>query len=124
MVRIAKAVAAKKRRNKIRKRAKGFWGDRKGHIGLSKTAAMKADAYNYIHRKQLKRNMRKIWSIRLNIAARSFGLPYNRLIHGLTLAGVILNRKMLSEMAIVDSRAFEQVVNIAKSKLGDIDFKK
>lgn len=120
MVRIAKSVASKQRRGKIRKRAKGFWGDRKGHIGLSKSAIMKADAYNYIHRKQLKRNMRRLWTVRINVASRAFGVPYNRLIRGLSIAGISLNRKMLSELAVNDSNAFGALVECAKKSLQEV----
>lgn len=120
MIRIAKAVAAKNRRNKIRKRAKGFWGDRKGHIGLSKTSIMKADAYNYVHRKHLKRDMRRLWNIRINTASRCLGVPYNRLIHGLMLAEVTINRKMLAELAVNDMQSFSKIVDIAKEKLAAI----
>ena len=117
MVRVTNAVASRRRRKRILKRAKGFTGDRKNHLRLTKDAVMKALAFNYIHRKQRKRNFRRLWIIRIVVAARINGISYSKLICGLKKAGCDLNRKMLSNMAITDPKAFSEVANVAKQAL-------
>lgn len=117
MVRVTNAVATRKRRKRLLKRAKGFYGDRKNHLRLSTDAVMKALAYNYEHRKQRKRDFRKIWIIRIGIAAKVNGMSYSKLIHGLKKAGCEINRKMLADMALRDPEAFTAVVGTAKQAL-------
>lgn len=117
MVRITCAVSSRKRRKRLLKRAKGFVGDRKNHIRLTSDAVMKAMAFNFIHRKKKKSDFRKLWITRLNVAAKINGLSYSKFICGLTKAGCVLNRKVLSEMAIQDPRSFSAVANRAKEAL-------
>ena len=117
MVRVTNAVASRRRKKKLFKKAKGFFGDRKNHIRQTKDAIMKAMAYNYKHRKENKRNFRLLWIIRLNAAAKINGLSYSKFINGLKKAGCTLNRKMLSELAIKDPKAFAALVDNAKKAL-------
>ncbi len=117
MVRVTNSVARHRRRKRVLKRAKGFVGDRKNHIRLSKDAVMSALSFNYRHRKERKRDFRQLWIMRLGVAAKIHGLSYNRLVSGLKKAGCLLNRKMLSEMAIHDPNSFAQVIGKAKQAL-------
>jgi large subunit ribosomal protein L20 len=96
------------------KLAKGFWGDRKNHLRLTSDAVAKALSDNYKHRKLRKREFRSLWITRLGVAAKLNGLSYSSLIDGLTKAGCIVNRKMLSEMAIHDPKGFASVVDQIK----------
>lgn len=117
MVRITNAVAARRRTKKLLKRCKGFYGDRKNHLKLSKDALMSALAFNYKHRKLRKRDFRSLWISRLGVAAKINGLSYSRLIDGLKKMGCQLNRKVLSELAIRDPGAFAAIAQMAKQKL-------
>lgn len=99
------------------KMAKGFVGDRKNHIRLTKDAVMSAMAFNYRHRKQKKRDFRRLWIVRIGVAAKINGISYSRFIQGLTKAGCRLNRKVLSEMAIRDPNSFALVAGEAKRAL-------
>jgi len=117
MVRVKSSVASRKRRKKILKSAKGFIGDRKNHLRLTKDAVMKALAFNYIHRKQKKRNFRRLWIVRISIAAKINGMSYSKLIDGLKKAGCTLNRKVLANLAITDPCGFKQIVDVAKQSL-------
>lgn len=117
MVRVTNRVAAHRKKKRLFKRAKGFQGDRKNHIRLTKDAVMKADAFSYRDRKKRKSNFRRLWITRIGIASKINGLSYSRLIDGLTKAGCAINRKMLSEMAIRDPKAFAEVVQSAKAAL-------
>lgn len=117
MVRATGSVASRRRRKRILKQAKGFWGDRKGHIRQSRSSVMRAMAFNYMHRKDKKGDFRSLWITRLNVASRIHGLSYSRLINGLKYAGVSLNRKMLSEMAIHNPQDFAIVAAKAKQAL-------
>lgn len=119
MVRKTNAVASRKRRKKILKAAKGYYGDRKNHIRNSKNAVMSAMAFNYKHRKLRKRDFRSLWIIRINNAARLEGLSYSRFIDGLQKANIELNRKILSELAIHDAPAFSELAKQAKKALAD-----
>ena len=96
------------------KQAKGFWGDRKNHLRLSSDAVMRAMAYSYRHRKERKRDFRSLWIARLSVAAKINGLSYSALIDGLKKFGSVLNRKVLSELAIRDPKAFQLIVNQVK----------
>jgi large subunit ribosomal protein L20 len=117
MVRITNSVAARRRTKKLLKRCKGFYGDRKNHLKLSKDALMSALAFNYKHRKLRKRDFRSLWITRLGVAAKINGLSYSKLIHGLKKMGCELNRKVLSELAIRDPGAFSTIAQMAKQKL-------
>ncbi len=117
MVRVTNAVAAHRKRKRLLKLAKGFVGDRKNHIKLSADAVMSALAFNYKHRKQKKRDFRRLWIVRIGVAAKINGLSYSKLISGLAKAGCALNRKVLSDMAIRDPRSFALVATQAKQAL-------
>ncbi|MBQ8498518.1 50S ribosomal protein L20 [Chlamydia sp.] len=117
MVRATGSVASRARRKRVLKQAKGFWGDRKGHFRQSRSSVMRAMAFNYMHRKDRKGDFRSLWISRLNVASRIHGLSYSRLINGLKHAGINLNRKMLSEMAIHDPEGFALVATQAKCAL-------
>src|SRR3989344_3422366 len=117
MVRITNAVAARRRSKKLLKRCKGFYGDRKNHLKLSKDALMSALAFNYKHRKLRKRDFRSLWITRIGVAAKINGLSYSRLIEGLKRVGCDLNRKVLAELAIRDPAAFTALAGSAKQGL-------
>lgn len=117
MVRVTNAVASRRRKNRIFKLAKGFVGDRKNHLRLTTDAVMRAQAYNYRHRKLKKREFRSLWIVRISAAAKINGISYSKLIHGLIKANCALDRKMLSEMAIHDPAGFTAVVDHAKKAL-------
>jgi large subunit ribosomal protein L20 len=117
MTRATNAVAFHKRLKRLYKKAKGFWGDRKNHRRQTKDAVMKSLADNYRHRKLRKRQFRNLWTVRVNVAANGNGISYSKLINGLKRANCTLNRKMLSELAIHDPKAFSEVVNVAKKAL-------
>lgn len=117
MVRATNAVASRRRKNRLRKQAKGFVGDRKNHLRLTSEAVMRAMAYNYRHRKLKKREFRSLWIVRISAAAKMHGLSYSKFIHGLSKSGCGLDRKSLSEMAISDPAGFASVVNQAKQAL-------
>lgn len=117
MARVTNAVASKRRKKRLFKRAKGFVGDRKNHVRLSSDAVMKAMAFNTIHRKKRKGDFRRIWITRIGIAAKSQGISYSKLICGLMRSGCRVNRKMLSSMALLDPKGFAAVVGVAKQAL-------
>lgn len=114
MVRATNSVASHRRRKRLMKLAKGFWGDRKNHLRLTSDAVAKALSDNYKHRKLRKREFRSLWIVRLSAAAKINGLSYSSLIDGLKKIGSPLNRKMLSEIAIHDPQGFAAVVNQVK----------
>lgn len=118
MVRATNAVASHRRKKRLFKLAKGFVGDRKNHLRLTSGAVMRAMACNYAHRKRKKRDFRMLWTTRLNAAARINGISYSKLMHGLKKAGCLLDRKVLSDMAIRDPSSFAFVVDHAKAALG------
>jgi len=117
MVRITNAVAARARSKKLLKRCKGFYGDRKNHLKLSKDALMSALSNNYMHRKLRKRDFRSLWIQRIGVAAKINGMSYNKLINGLKRQGSEINRKWLSELAISDPAAFTAIAASAKQGL-------
>lgn len=117
MVRVTCAPASRRRRKKLFKKAKGFFGDRKNHVRQTKNAVMSAMAFNYKHRKLKKREFRGLWIVRIGIAAKINGISYSRLIDGLKRAKIELNRKMLAEMANCDPAAFAAVAEKAKQAL-------
>lgn len=111
------AVPSRRRRKRILKDASGYWGNRKNKIKVAYGALMKAMAFSSAHRRKKKNDFRRVWTVRLNAAARIEGISYSRLIHGLKLAKCELDRRMLSELAIHDPRAFSKVVTEAKQAL-------
>ena len=117
MARVKKAVNAKKKHKKVLKLAKGFIGSRSKLYRPANTFVMKALKNAYIGRKLKKRDFRKLWIQRINAAARMNGISYSRLMNGLKLAGVEVNRKMLSEIAINDPKSFAELVELAKKNL-------
>jgi large subunit ribosomal protein L20 len=117
MVRITNSVAARRRTKRLLKKCKGFYGDRKNHLKLSKDALMSALAFNYKHRKLRKRDFRSLWITRIGVAAKINGLSYSKMINGLKRVGCELNRKVLAELAIRDPHAFTAVAGSAKKGL-------
>ena len=117
MSRAIDGTKRKNRRAKILKLAKGFYGDRKSNYKPAKDAVVKALDHAYTGRKLKKRDFRALWIARINAAVRDEGLSYSRFIDGLTKAGVTLNRKALSNMAVEDPTAFKAVVEVAKNAL-------
>lgn len=117
MARVKRAVNAHKKRRKILKLAKGYVGARSKKYRVANETVIRALRFAYIGRKLKKRDYRKLWISRINAAARTNGISYSRLINGLKLSGIEINRKMLSELAINDSVAFSKLVDTAKEKL-------
>ena len=117
MVRVRSRVASRKRRKRLLKRAKVFVGDRKNHVRLTQDAVMKAMAFSTIHRKKKKGDFRRLWITRIGVAAKSQGISYSKLINGLSKAGVLIDRKMLSDIAIRDPKSFAAVADTAKTAL-------
>lgn len=117
MTRTTSSVARHRRRKRLMKLAKGFVGDRKNHIRLTKDAVMSALAFSTKHRKLRKRDFRKLWITRIGVGAKINGLSYSKLIHGLQKAGCGMNRKMLSELAIKDPESFAAIAAEAKRAL-------
>lgn len=117
MVRATNAVYSNRRRKRLMKQAKGFVGDRKNHKRLTSNSVLQAMAFNYRSRKQRKRDFRSLWINRISVGARVNGLSYSKFIAGLIKAGNILNRKVLSEMAIHDPMGFAAVASLAKKAL-------
>ncbi len=114
MTRTKSCVYSKRKRKRLFKLAKGFWGNRKNHLRLTKDAVMKALSYNYIHRKKKKGEFRALWIIRINVAARIHGLSYSKLINGLQKIGCEIDRKQLALLAIEDTEGFKVLADLAK----------
>lgn len=117
MARIKGALNAKKKYNRVLKLAKGFRGARSKQYRVAKQSVMRALTSSFAGRKQKKRDMRSLWITRINAAARINGLSYSKMMHGLKLAGVDINRKMLAEMAVNDADGFATVAKIAADKI-------
>lgn len=117
MARIKGAMMTRKRRNKTLKLAKGYYGSKSKLFKTAKQAVMKSGQYAYIGRKQKKRDFRRVWISRISAAAKANGMNYSTFMNGLNKAGVTLNRKMLSEIAIADPAAFTALVEKAKAAL-------
>ena len=115
MARVKGALATRKRRKKILKLAKGYWGSKSRHFKMAKQAVMKSGNYAYIGRKHKKRDFRRLWIARINAACRANGTTYSVFMNGLKKAGITLNRKMLSEIAIADEAAFKALVEKANA---------
>ncbi len=117
-MRIKRGVNAVKKRRKILKAAKGYFGAKSKLYRVARQAVMKSMMYAYIGRKAKKRDFRKLWIARINAACRINGISYSKFMHGLKLADISLNRKILADMAVNDAAGFASIVEIAKSKLG------
>ena len=117
MARVKTALITRKKHKKILKRAKGYYGAKHYRFRMAKQAVMKSGQYAYVGRKDRKSNFRKLWIARINAAARQNGLTYSKLINGLKKANIVINRKMLAEMAVNDAEGFAQLVEVAKTKL-------
>ena len=117
MARVKGAMMTRKRRNKVLKLAKGYWGSKSKHFKMAKQAVMKSGNYAFTGRKLKKRDFRSLWITRISAQAKVNGVNYSTLMHGLKLAGVSINRKMLAELAVNDKEAFASLVDTAKSAL-------
>jgi len=117
MARVKRGVIARKRHNKVLKQAKGYYGARRKVFRVAKQAVYKAGQYAYRDRRQKKRQFRRLWIARINAAARSNGMTYSRFISGLNKAGIEVDRKVLSDIAIHDAPAFSAMVEKAKAAL-------
>ena len=117
MARVKGALNAKKRHNRVLKLAKGYRGARSKQYRIAKQSVMRALASAYAGRKERKRQFRQLWIARINAAARINGLSYSKLMHGLKVAGVDMNSKMLAELAVNDAAGFAKLAEVAKSKL-------
>jgi large subunit ribosomal protein L20 len=117
MARIKGGMNARKKHNRVLKLAKGYRGARSKQYRVAKQSVMRALTTSYSGRKERKRQFRQLWIARINAASRINGLSYSRFMYGLKLAGVDINRKMLSEMAINDAEGFASLAELAKSKI-------
>lgn len=117
MPRVKGGYVTRRRRKKVLKLAKGYFGSKHKLFKVAQQQVFKSLMYAYRDRRQKKRDFRKLWITRINAAARTNGLSYSRLMHGLKLAGIDINRKMLSEIAISDEKAFTQLASKAKDSL-------
>ena len=117
MARIKGGLNAKKRHNRVLKLAKGYRGARSKQYRVAKQSVMRALTSSYAGRKQRKRQFRQLWIARINAAARINGLSYSKFMYGLKQAGVVMNRKVLSDMAINDAEGFAKLAELAKTKL-------
>lgn len=118
MPRVKRGVTARARHKKVLEQAKGFRGRRKNVYRVAKQAVMKAGQYAYRDRRVKKREFRALWIVRINAAAREFGLTYSTLINGLKKAAVEVDRKVLADLAVFDKAAFEKIATQAKASLG------
>ncbi len=115
MARVKGALATRKRRNKMLKAAKGYWGSKSKHFKMAKQAVMKSGNKAFAGRKQKKRDFRALWITRISAQAKVCGINYSKFICGLKKAGIDLNRKMLAELAVNDKEAFASLVEAAKA---------
>ena len=116
MARVKGAMMARKRRNKTLKLAKGYWGAKSKHFKMANEQVMKSLTYAYVGRRLKKRDFRQLWITRISAAVKPNGLNYSTFMHGLKVAGIQINRKMLSEMAISDPVAFTALCEIARRR--------
>ena len=114
MSRATNAVARRRRRKKVLKQAKGYWGRKHSSYRLANEQVMRSGNYAYRDRRRRKREMRRLWIVRINAAARREGMSYSELIHGLSEAGVDVNRKMLADIAVRDPEAFRRFAELAR----------
>ena len=117
MARVKGALSTRKRRKKILKAAKGYWGSKSKHFKMAKQAVLKSGNYSFIGRKQKKRDFRALWITRISAACKMNGINYSRFMYGLKKSGIVLNRKMLSELAVSDPAAFSALAETAKNAL-------
>lgn len=117
MARVKGAMMTRKRRNKVLKLAKGYWGSKSKHFKMANEQVMKSLTYAYTGRRLKKRDFRRLWITRINAACKMNGMNYSNFMHGLKLANVEINRKMLADLAVNDKAAFTSLVELAKSKL-------
>ncbi|MCI5918605.1 MAG: 50S ribosomal protein L20 [Roseburia sp.] len=117
MARVKGGIGAKKRHNRTLKLAKGYRGARSKQYRVAKQSVMRALTSSYAGRKERKRQFRQLWIARINAAARMNGLSYSQMMHGLKVAGVDINRKMLAEMAVNDATGFAALVEVAKKAI-------
>ena len=115
MARVKTAMITRKKHKKILKRAKGYYGAKHYRFRMAKQAVMKSGMYAYVGRKDRKSNFRKLWIARINAGARMNGTTYSKMIAGLKKANVVINRKMLADLAITDPKAFAQLAEVAKN---------
>ena len=114
MARVKGAMMTRKRRNKILKMAKGYWGSKSKHFKMANQQVMKSLTYAYVGRRLKKRDFRQLWITRISAAVKAQGMNYSTFMHGLKAAGVEINRKMLAELAVNNEAAFAQLVEMAK----------
>ena len=117
MARVKGAMMTRKRRNKVLKAAKGYWGAKSTHFKVAKQAVMKSGNYAFAGRKMKKREFRQLWIARISAQAKVCGMNYSTMMHGLKKAGIELNRKMLAELAVSDKEAFAAIAEQAKAAL-------
>ena len=117
MARVKRAMMTRKRRNKILKMAKGYWGSKSKHYKMANQAMMKSLTYAYTGRRLKKRDFRRLWITRISAACKANCMNYSTFMHGLKLADIQIDRKMLSELAVNDKAAFAQLIELAKGKL-------
>ena len=117
MARVKGAMMTRKRRNKILKAAKGYWGAKSKHFKMAKQQVMKSGNYAFAGRKMKKRDFRSLWITRISAQAKVNGMNYSTMMHGLKKAGITLNRKMLAELAVSDKAAFAALAEQAKAAL-------
>ncbi len=117
MARVKGALMTRKRRKSVLKAAKGYWGAKSKHFKMAKQAVLKSGNYAFAGRKMKKRDFRSLWIARISAEARACGIRYSQLMHGLKLASIDLNRKMLAEIAVSDKAAFAALVEKAKAAL-------
>ena len=115
MARVKTAIITRKKHKKILKSAKGYYGAKHYRFRMAKQAVMKSGNYAYTGRKDKKSNFRKLWIARINAAARMNGTTYSKLVAGLKKANVVVNRKMLAELAVSDPKAFTEIVKVAEN---------
>ena len=118
MARVKGAMMTRKHRNKILGLAKGYWGNKSRHYKMANEQVMKSGRYAYVGRKQKKRDFRQLWITRISAACKMNGMNYSTFMHGLKLANIEINRKMLAEMAVNDKAAFTALTEMAKAQLG------
>ena len=117
MARIKGAMMTRKRRNKVLKAAKGYWGSKSKHFKMAKEAVMKSGNYAFAGRRMKKRDFRRLWITRISAGCKANGMNYSTFMNGLKKAGITMNRKMLAELAVSDAAAFTALVEKAKAAL-------
>ena len=117
MARVKGAMMTRKRRKNILKAAKGYWGSKSKHFKMAKQAVLKSGNYAFAGRKLKKRDFRSLWITRISAQAKVNGMNYSTLMHGMKVAGIDLNRKMLAELAVSDKEAFAKICEMAKAAL-------